>query len=82
MTRKTSKKKSLSVTAGIDWHDDEKPLHRGKKESKPTPTCRLATMSNLVEHLGQSVTRATRTDIEVLQTLARGEDIDIKSLEI
>jgi len=82
MSRKTLKSETSSVTLGIDWHDDEKPSPRKNKKSEPTPCQRLATMSELVRHLGQSSAEATTADIEMLQILARGEDIDIESLEI
>lgn len=82
MSRKSSKRETSSVTPGIDWHDEEKPSPRKKKNSKPTPSQRLATMSELVRHLGQFSAEATTADIEKLQILARGEDIDIESLEI
>lgn len=82
MTRKTNMNKPSSAAPGIDWHDDEKPSPRKKKKTKPTPSQRLATMSDLVAHLGQSSKPATLAEIEALQTLARGEDIDIASLEI
>lgn len=81
MTRKSSKKTPLSKLPGIDWHDDEVPSHL-KKKPGPTPSQRLATMSNLVAHLAHSDEPATHEDIRALQILARGEDIDIDSLEI
>ncbi|MER2538264.1 MAG: hypothetical protein ABTQ26_03375 [Azonexus sp.] len=82
MTRKPSKKAPISFPPDIDWHDNEKPSPRKKKKSKPTPSQRLATMSELVQHLGQPYAEATTADIANLQILARGEDIDIASLEI
>ena len=82
MRRKTSESEIPSVTPGIDWHDEEKPSPRKKKKSNPTPSQRLATMSELARRLGQLSAAATTVDIERLQILARGEDIDIESLEI
>lgn len=82
MTRKLSKKVPMSFPPEIDWHDEERPSPRKKKKSKPTPSQRLATMSELVQHLGQPYAEATTADIEKLQILARGEDINIESMEI
>lgn len=82
MTRKPSKKAPISVTPGIDWHDEKQPAARSKKKRKPTPTQRLATMSDLTAYLAKADEPATLADIETLQMLARGEDLDIDSLEI
>lgn len=82
MSRKSSKPETSSAIREIDWHDEEQLSQRKKKKSKPTPSQRLATMSELVWHLGQSSAEATTSDIEKLQILARGQDINIKFLEI
>lgn len=82
MSCKSSKRETSSATPGIDWHDDEKPSPRKKKKPKPTPSQRLATMSELVQHLKQPFAETSTADIEKLQILARGEDINIESLEI
>ncbi|UCV22539.1 hypothetical protein [Ferribacterium limneticum] len=82
MTRKPSKKAPISVTPGIDWHDEKQPTARNKKKNKPTPTQRLATMSDLTAYLAKADEPATLADIELLQTVARAQDIDIASLEI
>ncbi len=82
MSRKSSKRKTSSETPVIVWHDEEQPSPRKKKKSKPTPSQRLSTMSELVLHLGQSAEDVTTADIERLQILARGQDINIEFLEI
>lgn len=82
MTRKPSKKAPIYVTPGIDWPDEKQPTARNKKKHKPTPTQRLATMSDLTAYLAKADEPATLADIETLQMLARGEDLDIDSLEI
>lgn len=82
MTRKKYKKEPLSITPGIDWQEEKKPAARSNRKRKPTPTQRLATLSDLAAHLGQSDEPGTLADIETLQMLARGEDLDIDSLEI
>lgn len=82
MTRKANKKTPLSAPPGIDWHDEKQPAARSKRKRKPTPTQRLATMSDLTAYLAKADEPATLADIETLQMLARGQDIDIASLEI
>lgn len=98
MTQKADAPNPVSVTpendleCDFDWdgedmdllrtgEDEDMELRAGEDE-KPAPSERLVAMSNLAAHLGNANEPATLADIETLQMLARGDDIDIDALEI
>lgn len=88
MTKKTDTPNPVSVTPendlewDFDWDGEDMDLLRTGGDEKPAPSERLAAMSDLTAHLGNADEPATLADIETLQMLARGDDIDIDALEI
>lgn len=82
MSRKTStKKQATAPTTDIEWHDDKSDDALEKNSAQLSESGRLDAMNDIVKHLAHS-SDAKLEDIYHLQLLARGLDIDIKTLEI
>ena len=78
MSRKTSHADKLPVdNPGIDWHHQKPPVAPKPDKKRREKFKRLASMEAIASRLKHANADANAADVEQLQRLARGLDIDM-----
>ena len=77
----STKKKATAPSTDIEWHDDVSGDAPERNHARLSESSRLDAMNEIVQYLARS-SDAGLKDIQRLQVMARGQDIDINTLEI